>query len=62
VKKEKMLAQVASVFFSCKKACQTKSFCLRRMENFQHQHKGKTDMHKKFCDAANSVEDAVTIF
>ncbi len=57
-----MLAQDARVFFACKKAPQTKSFCFRMMKNWQQYHKGKLEIKKKFQGAATSVEDAVTIF
>jgi hypothetical protein len=45
--RKKTLAPVASIFyFSCKKACQPKSFCLSMTKNHQHQHKGKPDTQK----------------
>jgi hypothetical protein len=50
------------IFFSCKKTCQTKSFCLRMVKNCQHQHKGKPHTQEKFQDAAISVKVATLIF
>jgi hypothetical protein len=47
VKKKKVLATIASTFFSSKKACQTKIFCVRVMKNCQHQHKGKPHTQQK---------------
>jgi hypothetical protein len=49
-------------FFSCKKACQTKCFCLRMVKNWQHQHKGKPHIQENFQDAAISVTVATLIF
>jgi hypothetical protein len=40
-KRKKLTRWQASFLFSCKKALQTKSFCLRMVKNRQHQHKGK---------------------
>jgi hypothetical protein len=50
------------IFFSCKKARQTKSFCLGIVKNCQHQHKGKPHTQEKFQDAAISVKVATLIF
>jgi hypothetical protein len=48
------------IFFSCKKACQTKSFCLRMVN--QHQHKDKPHTQEKFQDAAISVKEVKKLF
>jgi hypothetical protein len=62
-KKTKKACKVASIFFSRKKARQTKHFCLRMMKNHPHQQKGKPPhTQEKFQDAAISVEDKITIF
>ena len=50
------------IFFSCKKARQTKSFCLRMVKNRQHQHKGKPHTQGKFQDAAISVKEVIQLF
>ncbi len=49
-------------FFSCKKACHTKSFCLRMLKNKQRQHKGKPHTHEKIQGTAISWAVAVIIF
>jgi hypothetical protein len=46
-KKKKMLARWQASFFSFKKARHTKSFCLRKMKNRQHQHNGKPHIQAK---------------
>jgi hypothetical protein len=46
---KKDACEMASLIcFSCKKACQTKSFFLRMVKNHQHQHKGKSHTQEKF--------------
>jgi hypothetical protein len=60
VKKEKVLAQVASVFlFSCKKSCQTKSFYDEKLSASIPRQERHTE---KFQVAATFVDDSVTIF
>jgi hypothetical protein len=49
-------------FFSCKKARQTKSFCLRMVKNRQHQHKDKPHTHEKIQGAVISRAVAMIIF
>jgi penicillin-binding protein-related factor A (putative recombinase) len=50
------------ILFSCKKARQTKSFCLRMVKNRQHQHKGKPHTHEKIQGTAISRAVAKIIF
>jgi hypothetical protein len=49
-------------FFSCKKAHQTKSICLRMVKNCQHQHKDKAHTQEKFQDDAISVKEVIKLF
>jgi hypothetical protein len=58
---KKLLARLQVSFFSHKKACHTKSFCLRTMKNSQHPHKDKPHTQDKFQDTAISVEDEIII-
>jgi hypothetical protein len=60
LQKRGLQTEQAFFFFLHKKACLKRSFCLRRMKNKQHQHKGKLYTLKKSQDAATSMEDAVT--
>jgi hypothetical protein len=55
------LARWQVSFFSHKKACHIKRFCLGMMKNCQHQHKSKPYTQEKSQGAAISVEDAITI-
>jgi hypothetical protein len=56
------MCEVASIFFSSKKACNTcNSVWLRMMQNRQHQRKGKPHVQEKSQGAAVSVEDAIMI-
>jgi hypothetical protein len=58
----KTFARWQASFFSCKKARQTKDFCLRMMKNRQHQHKGKPHTQEKFQDAAIYVKEVIKLF
>jgi hypothetical protein len=61
--KKKVACEMASlIFFSCKKARQTKSFCLRMVKNRQHQHKGKPQTQEQFQDAAISLKEVIKLF
>jgi hypothetical protein len=61
--KKKDACEMASlIFFSCKKARQTKIFCLRVVKNRQHQHIGKQHTQEKFQDAAVSVKEVIKLF
>jgi hypothetical protein len=61
-KKKTLERWQASFFFPCKKARQTKSFCLRMVKNRQHQHKGKPHTQEKFQDTEITVKVATLIF
>ncbi len=50
------------IFFSCKKAGQTKIFCLIMVKNRQHQHKGKPHTREKIQGAAISRVVVMIIF
>ncbi len=56
-----MFGMAASVFFSGKKAHQTKGFCPRMVKNCQRQHKGRQHTQKESQGAATSVEDVIMI-
>ncbi len=58
--KKNYAGHLASVFFLCKIAHQTKRFCPRMMKNCKHQHKGKPHTLEKSQDVATSMEDAIT--
>jgi hypothetical protein len=60
--KKSCLRDGKSHFFSCKKARQTKMFCLTMVKNRQHQHKGKPHTQEKFQDAAISVKEVIKLF
>jgi hypothetical protein len=56
-----MLAKMTSIFFSGKKACQTKNFGPEMMKNGQHQHKDQPHTCEKSQDATTSAEDEIII-